>query len=893
MTIEALWAGMRAIFKGNIADFGMDWLFPSFFAFVFLFAPKASIWVKDEVSMSSPVKIDNIPIGIAFFSSISSGISYSLSEMLEKHLLPPDSGLASRKTGIMFGAKAAGKIRDIQIQNPITLRNTKEYMRQCFTKPYIIGDILGKKGAAQVADDIMDFLEKNPPNNFGIYYRDPESSITSFKTCKQATPLIKLALSKELHDGLLTKFAASIGLQSDQLEQLKTRLKVMTNDTLKYLKKDQTDIYTWMKQAMLLNANRESYDDWREKYSLNRIYPELVAMSATRGMFQQSFGWLTAGEMAANMMPVLQSAFFAVIVCLIFMVFPMSLLPGGIGILKTWIVLMIWVNSWPVFFTIIHCLGMISLAGKQAGLGGGMNILSQGGFSEVTLNSYATYQMFAASVPMLAYAVLKGCTHATTALAGAFAPSSTAVSIGSNMADNNLNIDTISHGGRNIGQEQYAASLHMGGGVIDDGGMRVVSPDFGGGQIVTQPIDSLPTNYRASQMYSDSLQTQLTDTQSKIGALTNRSAELTSAENRQMLDLAHKIARGEASIEGMSVSEQESLRETLSQGFTSSKGNSSKTTMDTATNTSASVGFKIAGTGASTGVSSSNSESISREMSTSEQRAYNAAMEKVKNAAKTNSITGTSDDVKSLTTGLSQTMSEQQSIGREIARTAQTMQSLQSQKSYVAQNSATIDRNVNDAVLQRIIDTHPEITSKEQAARWMMSHPVETDQLAKQVMSIDNPLPNKNWDKVTAAIKGRELSNIDSYINNTAIKTTEQLKTEAAESTEKLRNQATVKDATGGEISLSQKVENDLHFAKQSYNKDTRHVLNDNLSVGEKIIVQDIQTVPLKVVKDQVDLEHKFNDTSDSTIIRVGEKIGDNTGLGDKAIKAKNIYLPK
>ncbi|MDD9335276.1 MAG: hypothetical protein PV347_04495 [Rickettsiaceae bacterium] len=122
-------------------------------------------------------------------------------------------------------------------------------------------------------------------------------------------------------------------------------------------------------------------------------------------------------------------------------------------------------------------------------------------------------------------------------------PSGTAASIGSNIADNNLNIDTISHGGRNIGQEQYAASLHMGGGIIDDGGMRVVSPDFGGGQIVSQPIDSLPTNYRASQMYSDSLQTQLTDTQSKMGALTNRSAELTSAENRQMLDLAHKIAR--------------------------------------------------------------------------------------------------------------------------------------------------------------------------------------------------------------------------------------------------------------------------------------------------------------------------------------------------------------
>ena len=431
MTAGAIWAGSKALLKGDLAGFSFGWLMPSFLAFTLLFAPKASVWVKDEVSMSAPVKIDNIPIGIALFSSLSSKVSFELSQMLEKHLLPLDAGLSVKNTGIMFGAKAAGKIRDVQIQNPTTLRNTKEYMRQCFMKPYIIGDLLGKKGLAQTSDDIIAFIEANSPMNFGIYYRDPVTNVNSFKTCKQATPLIKAALSKDIGDGLLTSFAIAIGIQSDQTAMLKPRLKAMTEDTLKYLKKDQSDIHDWMKQAMLLNANRESYDDWREKHSLNRIYPELVAMNATRGMFQQSFGWLTAGEMAANMMPILQSTFFSIIICLIFIVFPMAMLPAGTVILKTWIMLMIWVNSWPVFFTIIHCLGMMALAGKSAGLGdGGMSILSQGSFSEITLNTYATYQMFAASVPILAYAVLKGCAHATTALAGSFSSGQVASSLG-------------------------------------------------------------------------------------------------------------------------------------------------------------------------------------------------------------------------------------------------------------------------------------------------------------------------------------------------------------------------------------------------------------------------------------------------------------------------------
>lgn len=447
LTVGGIWAGTRAIFKGNIGIFAMEWFFPSFFIFIFLFSPKATVWLKDEVSMSAPVKIDNIPAGVAVFSSISSRISYSLSEMLEKHLLPPDEGLNSRKTGIMFGAKAVGKIRDIQIQDPVTLTNSKEFLRQCFMKPYIIGNILGKKSEAQKTNDIISFIEQNMPNNFGIYYRDPASSTISFKTCRQAMPVIKGAIHKELHDGLLTKFASSLGVQSDRPEILNIRLKTMTSDTLKYLKKEQTDIHEWMKQAMLLNANRESYDDWREKFSLTRIYPQLLSMNATRGLFQQSFSYLVAGEMAANIMPILQSVFFALVICMIFIVFPMSMLPGGFNILKTWLLMIIWVASWPVFFTIIHCLGMISLAGKSTSLAAsGLSLLSQGSFAEMTLQAYATFQMLAASVPMLSWAVLKACAHATTTLASQFSPVAVASGIGANIADNNISMDNYNIG---------------------------------------------------------------------------------------------------------------------------------------------------------------------------------------------------------------------------------------------------------------------------------------------------------------------------------------------------------------------------------------------------------------------------------------------------------------
>ncbi|KJV54457.1 putative traG protein [Orientia chuto str. Dubai] len=86
---------------------------------------------------------------------------------------------------------------------------------------------------------------------------------------------------------------------------------------------------------------------------------------------------------------------------------------------------------------------MISLANKSGALGGsyGLNILSQGSFAEMILHSYATFQMLLASIPMISWAVLKACAHATANLAGQFSPIPVASSLGSNVVDNNLNLD--------------------------------------------------------------------------------------------------------------------------------------------------------------------------------------------------------------------------------------------------------------------------------------------------------------------------------------------------------------------------------------------------------------------------------------------------------------------
>ncbi|BAG40597.1 putative conjugative transfer protein TraG [Orientia tsutsugamushi str. Ikeda] len=779
------------------------------------------------------------------FASLSSQTSYFVSKMLENHLLPAYEGLSSRKTGIMFGAKAVAKIRDVQIHDPVTLTNTKEFLRQCFMKPYIIGNILGKKAAAQQTNDIIGFIEQNIPNNFGIYYREPSNLGISFKTCRQATPLIKAAIHKELNEGLLTKFAAAIGVQSDQSHMLSQRLKVMTGDTLKYLQREQQDIHEWMKQAMLLNANRESYDDWREKFSLSRIYPNLVSMHAIRGLFQKSFSYLVAGEMAAHMMPILQSVFFALVVSMIFIVFPMGLLPGGYNILKTWILLIIWVSSWPVFFTIIHCLGMISLSSKSGAFGSdyGLNMLSQGSFAEMILYSYATFQMLASSIPMLSWSVIKACAHATANLASQFSPIQVASSLGSNIVDNNLSMDNYSIGNRTISQQNLAPSLDMTDSIINYGSYKIITGN-NGEQFVIQTVDSLGNNFRSSALLQTGYQNQFTRSQSILDSLTQKEANLISTGNSMAIDIGRRLTHDEALSIGLTESEYQALQEVGSSSISTTEHTGSSYSKSTSTSTSAGAGvWKF-----DSRVSGGDTEEETQGKSANQQQSHSEALSKIQSAVQEGKFSSTNSEVKSLSENLSANLSEQQSVGQEIAKTKQEMEQLTHSINYVFQNSATIDRNINELVLNEIIAQNPEIRSKEQAARWIMYHSAEAEKIALEVAKINNKVPNEIPKDLNDHINDGNFST-KKDLQNTFEKNVEQLQAEAS----------------------------NIHN-----NSNVVHVQNIEQTFSDNEKVKTLDKIPDNIKTEAQKIQKKFSDTTDSTVLMAGNQALENLGITKK-----------
>ena len=746
LTLGAMWAGTRAMFNANIGIFGKQWFLPTFLAFTLLFTPKATVWIKDDLA-NTVHKIDNIPFAIAFFSSLPSTISYSLAEIIEKELNIADSVRSSR-TGLMFGAKLVAKFREIKIQDPILLDNAKQFCKQCYMKPWVMGNILGKKKDAEETPNMLTFINNNIPHNFGIYYKNPADGVISFKDCQEVAPLLTAQMRGEANSPhLLTSLGSALGIKNDRPEQLAQRIRAISTDTLAILQRSTTDAHEWVKQSMMLNAYRESLDDWREGSGHQRLWPELISMNASRGLYQQSFGWLIAGEMASQTLPLMQTVMFLLVVTSVFIVFPFAMFPGGMEVLKLWIRLLIWVNTWPVFFAIINALGMHVLS-LRSGIWGpdfGMDKLSQGQFSDFVLHTYAIIQLFASSVPILSWMIISKSGYALVNLTEKLLTTSVGGALGASAVDNTISLDNVNIGNRQLAQQHVGPSLSMGA-LYDDGAIRATQ-GIGGGTAIEERASQLATNYRGSDMEMNALQKGYNDSVSYLSSLNQRKASLDSVEAAQMQDYAIRWLRSHDVTDAASERIAHDMRTVAGNGYGAQESFSDRTGKGTETHSALDldghlgvntnfepktpfrtpftklvikgnlgIGGKVA-----TGVGARNSQDVSQDKSVQHTESYQESLDRVRGYTKNHDDRdnyGTSD---TLSNSMQATWREQQQIAKEQAQTTQSMQQYQEQQNYISQHQASVDANWNDEVLDAVQSRH-ELTNKQEALTYLNDH---------------------------------------------------------------------------------------------------------------------------------------------------------------------------
>ncbi|CAK9254206.1 unnamed protein product [Sphagnum jensenii] len=557
LALGGVWLALRAILSANVAVFTRDYIVPTYLILNILLLPKTSIHIIDEVNPDFRYsKVDHVPIGIAAVASTASGISKLLTDVIEGSLKTAEATHYG-KTGTLFAARLVSMARDMRIIDPVERQNLKDFVRQCFTLPMVWSNMLAGKKAALETPDLLQLIADNPHSWLGSYWRTKGGDAT-FRYCKEGAAKAKEVLSVEVPASLADLATGLFGSTQVNTVAASKRLKLYFEDAWQSVSHQTANAHQVAAQEMMMNIYRESSDDKRQEFGLERLHPHLIAASSARAKSQQNTGFLVSAQMVGSMLPSLQSTMLAILCVMFVVIVPMTFLPGGFQALVMWLKMILWVESWPIFYAIINCVGMMMASNRGAAYvdtGAGLSLLTQNGLADAAYDAYCYTEGFMAIIPIIAWAVISKSSSALANLSGTITRGVDGLSskMGSEITDGNLNFDNQSFHNRSIAgyqlaQQQLGSSFSFGD-KYDDG-RHNITYDTQGVPIIQEAQTQLKTNVTGN----DNLAASLTDTaQHALQASHNYSkmaSEQLSQGINQLASYAQQYSKGSGTSEG-------------------------------------------------------------------------------------------------------------------------------------------------------------------------------------------------------------------------------------------------------------------------------------------------------------------------------------------------------
>jgi conjugal transfer mating pair stabilization protein TraG len=569
--IGGLWAATVAISKGNVGIFAKTWFAPTFLLTALLFAPKTTVHIKDLVDRDSHYHaIDNVPVGLALIASTSSVFASGMTDMIET-LFPTEAKYSGQ--GPAFAARLMSQARHIRIKDPIMIQNVKDFTRQCFWWPFIAANVKGLRTEARQTSDILSFVETYAHPSHGIYWREPQGARqvgrSQFLYCKEACPKVRQVMRLEGPQGLRQLTATLSGKQPDETGS--SSLVPFMHDAWKDVAKHTADASQAVEQQMMVNAYRAGLDDHRESLGMMRISPELLSYSTTRAIAQQNTGFWIKGEIASTYMPMMQVIFFALLLMAFIIILPFVFMPGGLSLFGTWIKLMLWVQTWPMFSAILNAIFYLLLqkAGHSILMGteGGFSIETTTALADAAENSAAWMSGFQLSIPVLAWAFISKGGYALTQLAGSLTAGveGMAGKIGAESADGNLSVDNQSFmnrtiAGHQIAQQSFGANQNFASSVND--GAMTVTTAAGGGQIVQQHTSQLRGNVSSKDDLAAMASNRAGQTQTLLDGHARNLDSALAEKSSMTVSLVDKASQGYLDSKSATQSENQEIRQT-------------------------------------------------------------------------------------------------------------------------------------------------------------------------------------------------------------------------------------------------------------------------------------------------------------------------------------------
>ena len=546
-TIGFSWSISRCFFQSYTDAFLTKYFLPLLALPTLLIVPQARIHIIDKLD-NKPIVVEHVPLLFAKVAGLSSYWGYEITQAIENVMHTPNDARYS-KTGMIFGADTALDFSRLKLNNATLAQNLRHFSQQC-----IIYDVaLGRYTIDQLrkSSDLLNFLKENTSRVRMIPYIDPKTKTTEFLSCIESMDKMGFLFDQEVayytkHEilkNLPASYQTLVGFQAKSENRIAEQLAKATHG-------DENSV---TKNIIAVNA----FDDAMARFATER------ARDNQRSIYQ------TAGSLAGTSLVTLRIILEALIYASFALIVPLSLLPGGLRFISSWVFLNVWIQLWPPLYGILNYITMICAqkyaSSVMGGISNGFSLFTSAGFQDLAFDTAAIGGYLSLSVPILSFYLLQNLQSLVHLAPSMLSPTHAAT----NTAAAELSSGNYSYANTSLGQNSYdnqtafqqnVAPTLSSGFFTDNHGTHQVK--YGRDQLTAnQDVSNLNTSISTADAYSDSLQNSMQNAQTRVDSTNKLFTETMGVAERSGADFIQHLAGSESYSNGYSTSETNAAQE--------------------------------------------------------------------------------------------------------------------------------------------------------------------------------------------------------------------------------------------------------------------------------------------------------------------------------------------
>lgn len=369
-----------------------------------LLGPKRSVQIIDRTDPTGGYLVDNVPLGLAAPAHMISSIGTSLTELYESIFHMPDS-LSYSKTGMLFGANLVGNVSDVMS----TDGDIAELM-SLYTKNCVIGDILiNHKYSFQELMNTRDpylliFQKPSPLRGVMVPEGNKKAQPAGFWTCEDlAKRVLMPAIGADTQTGGET-WAYTVRRIFGGRSDANVLFSGMLGDSYNYYYSGSETASQLMRNSVVMNALKQGIGGYSAQ---SGDTASLVNLASTSSYNKMRLSWATSTTVGTSFTPLLYTILFSLIVAL----FPIFILLMTVHALTTrmlfnYIMSIIYLQSWAPMFAILNHATSFYLRGQTNGLD--FNLANQAHIQQIHSDIGLIAGWLTLSIPFIAMAIVKG-----------------------------------------------------------------------------------------------------------------------------------------------------------------------------------------------------------------------------------------------------------------------------------------------------------------------------------------------------------------------------------------------------------------------------------------------------------------------------------------------------